>query len=222
MFNWLLSLVENPNIDPITDWFGHFILNNGIFAPIFLLLLDEAGVPLPIPGDIYIAYSGYLIKRGRLSYPEAFIMLLISVLLGSTILYYLSWRYGNIAVQRFGPLVHLDESKLKIVQTQFKKYGILAIIIGRHIPGFRVPVTVFAGMSKITYPTFIISTFISVIFWIAFYLSFGEKVGPRIMHLLHGNYTYLLLFLIPLILVSGTIFLLRVKKEKIKLPLMQK
>lgn len=217
MLNGLLSYFENSNIDRFTDWFGSFITHNGVIAPVLLLALEEAGVPLPIPGDVYVAYMGYLVSKGTLSFFPAFILLLTSVLIGSSILYYLSSLYGQRIVLKFGKYIHVNEKKLLRVEKYFKKYGILVIIFGRHIPGFRVPITFFSGMSGITYRTFILSTFISVIFWLLFYLSAGEQLGPKMLKLLHKSqnfYIYLLFFILFVIFIASAIYFRLYKNKK--------
>jgi membrane protein DedA with SNARE-associated domain len=175
--------------------------------------LEESGIPIPIPGDIVIAYTGFQVSKGLIPYFAAFALLLFSVLLGSSILYYLSARYGNKLVTRFGFFLHINEKKLLIVEEKFRKYGPWVIIIGRHIPGFRIPITVFSGMSKITYKTFIISTFLSVIIWIPFYLSVGAKLGPKSAKLLHGHPEYFYFAAIPFVLFVIYLIYLRFKHK---------
>lgn len=203
MLNSVLTFLEDSQLDPITDWLRFFTTHNGIFAPILLLMLEEAGIPLPVPGDIYVAYTGYLVSRGILTYFQAFILLLSAVLIGSSILYYLSAKYGQKLVLKYGQLIHLDEKKLVLVEDKFRKYGILVIIFGRHIPGFRVPITVFSGISGISYRNFIFSTFVSVVFWIAFYLELGGTLGRGIFKLLHQHNIYYLAFAIPFLIIFG-------------------
>lgn len=213
MFNNLLNFFELSRLDPLTDWLGVFITHNGILAPILLLVLEESGIPLPIPGDVYIAYTGYLVSKGSIPYLSAFIILLLSVLVGASILYYLSSRYGQLIVLKFGRYIHLNERKLFTVEKKFRKYGIWVIIFGRHVPGFRVPITVFSGMSGISYKTFILGTFISVIFWIAFYLSVGQQLGTKILNLLHAHYSYYILLLIPFLVFISFFIYIHLRKK---------
>ncbi len=174
------DIFESPLLDPVTNLFELFLTHQSVIAPILLLTLEESGIPLFVPGDIIIAYSGYNISRGRISFPIALTVIMISILVGSSILFWLSSRYGNTIIVKFGRFLHLHPERLLKVEKQFKKYGPLVIIFGRHIPGFRIPITVFAGMSGIKYRAFIISTFISTLFWVIFYLELGMKLGRKI------------------------------------------
>lgn len=194
-----------------------FLTHQGAYALLVLLLIEEAGIPLPIPGDVVIAYTGYEVSRGNIPYIGAFLLLLIAVLIGSSILYYLSARFGQKIVLTFGRYIHLNEKKLLTVEEKFRKYGPWVIIFGRHVPGFRIPITVFAGMSKISYKTFIISTFISVIFWIPFYLALGQQLGPKTMQLLRGYNKYFLIALIPFIVFIGSLIYLSCNRKLVVL-----
>ena len=177
----------------------HFLHRQIFLAPL-LLFIEEAGVPLPIPGDIVIAFIGYRITRGAISYGLAFGLILAAVLAGSTILYFLAKLWGQLIVVKLGKYFHLSEKSLKLVEDEFRKYGVWVIIFGRNIPIFRVPITFFAGMSGVKYSTFIGSTFISVIFWVAFYLYLGSRIGPMVIRTLLGHFRYLPLITIGLII----------------------
>jgi membrane protein DedA with SNARE-associated domain len=209
----MLSLLESHYLEPLTDLFEPLLVNQGIFVPFGLLLIEESGVPLPIPGDIIIAYTGYQVAKELIPYSVAFLGFLFAVLLGSSILYYLSSRFGQKLVLRFGRFLHLNERKLVTVEEKFKKYGPLVIIFGRHIPGFRVPITVFSGMSEVTYKTFIISTLISVVFWIPFYLSLGARLGPKTTTLLHGHPEYYFFAAVPLLIIIIVVLVSRLMRN---------
>jgi membrane protein DedA with SNARE-associated domain len=189
------------------------LLTHQIFlAPILLLTIEEAGFPLPI-ADFTIAYTGYQVSLGHISFLTAFIMLLIADLLGASILYFLCSRYGPHIIEKFGKYIHLDQHKLNLVEEKFRKYGSFFIIFGRHIPGFRIPITVFSGISEMTYVAFIISTFISIVWWIPFYLIVGQRLGSRTIQLLHANGWFALFFFLPLVFSIAPFFFLR-KKTK--------
>jgi membrane protein DedA with SNARE-associated domain len=81
--------------------------------------------------------------------PFAFVLLLLAVLVGSSTLYALSARSGQRIVLHFGNYLHVDAHKLLTVEEKFQQDGPWVIILGRHIPGFRIPITIFAGMSGI-------------------------------------------------------------------------
>lgn len=130
------------------DFIINFLTQQTYLAPIVLLFLEEAGFPLPT-ADFVIAYTGYHVSLGNISYTNAFFILLFADLLGSSLLYFLCHSYGAKAINKLSQYIDLDQHKLDLVAQKFGKYGPLAIIFGRHVPGFRIPITIFSGLSKI-------------------------------------------------------------------------
>ena len=81
---------------------------------------------------------------------------------------------------RFAHLVHLSPERLDRAERWFARYGVIAIIFGRHIPGFRVPITVAAGVFKVSYPLFAASVAVSTAIWAGVFILIGINFGPRI------------------------------------------
>lgn len=175
-----------------------WISQNSVLSVIFLLFIEESGIPLPIPGDAVLTYLGYAISRGAIGYWSAFSLVLAAVMGGSSILFYLAQKYGQSIVLRFGHLLHVSDAKLLYVEHKFKKYGAWVIIMGRHVPGLRIPITIFSGISGVTFRTFFWSTLLSVILWIPMYLEVGRRLGARAAHLFHTHQNFYILALAPL------------------------
>jgi membrane protein DedA with SNARE-associated domain len=204
------------SLDEFEDILTGFLIHQIYLAPVILLILEEIGVPLPF-ADLVIAYTGYQVAVGKIPYAVAYLILLISDIIGATILYLIARRYGKKIVDKFGKYIDLDLEKLNSVEGYFRKFGPLVIIVGRHIYGFKVPITLFSGISKMRFIVFLISLIVSDSFWIPFYLSIGKKLGPktiRLFHVYHVNHWYYLLILIPIILALFPFFLLRKGKPK--------
>lgn len=199
----LAELLEVPDVLSVS-----MLRRSGIAAPFILLAGEEAGVPLPIPGDILIAYVGYRASTGVVSFPVAFGALLAAVLVGSSFLYYVSSRWGVMLVERLGRYLHVSEERLASAERRFQAHGAWFIIIGRHIPGLRIPITIFCGVSGVRYPLFLASTVVSVVFWIAFWLIVGTRLGRKTVHLLQGARWYTVL--IPLGIVLGAVLVVRI------------
>jgi membrane-associated protein len=146
-----------------------------------LLYIEESGIPLPAPGDVFVMYVGAHVPRQLLSWIVAWLGLIGVVVLGATNLYLVSRRFGRRLVEgRFADLVHLSPERLARAERWFKRYGVIAIIFGRHIPGFRVPITVAAGIFKVSYPLFAASVAVSTAIWAGVFIVIGINFGPRL------------------------------------------
>lgn len=176
-------------IDRYSDFVEAFLRSNEVLAPLLLLILEEAGLPLLVPGDAILAYVGAAVKHSNypVSLITATIVAALAVLIGSSILYFISKRWGTILVRKLGKFLFIKESHIEHAEKLFAKYGVLTIIFGRHIPGMRAPITIFAAISGVKYPTFIISTFISAILWIYFWLNVGHRYGQDIQNIIHRH-----------------------------------
>lgn len=168
-----------------------------ISIPVVLLFLEEIAIPLPIPGEFFIVYDGYLVSQNAISYFKIFAMLLVSMTLGASILYFLSVRWGNEIVIKLGKYIHLNQQKLFHLEKMFNQHGRWLIIFGRIIPGFRIPITIFSGMSAITFKDFITNVLISNVLLISFYLYLGKIFGLKGQQILQQKYSGLFLLLLP-------------------------
>ena len=199
-------------IDSWDDVLIAFLQHQAILGAMLMVFIEEAGVPLPL-ADVVITYIGYKVSQGYLSYQAAFLLLLFADLAGTSVLYWFSSRYGQKLVLKSGKYIHLNKTNLLLAEKYYKKYGPLFIIFGRHIPGFRVPTTVFAGMSGVSYPVFIGCLFLSVVWWVPFYLSLGERLGPRAEIYFHAHTQFAWIFLLfPVIALVILFFILRKKQ----------
>lgn len=195
----LIEVLDTPDTI-IASMLRHSV----VALPILLLVAEEAGVPLPLPGDVVIAYIGFRASRGAIPYPVAFVALQAAVLGGASLLYYMSSRWGEKLVAKVGRFMHLNPDHLRSAERQFQTHGAWFIIVGRHIPGFRIPITVFCGISHVRYRLFLVSTFISTTFWIVFWLIVGSRLGPKTVHLLHGHHWYTI-FIPIAVMVAGAL-----------------
>jgi membrane protein DedA with SNARE-associated domain len=145
-----------------------------------LLYIEESGVPLPAPGDVFVMYVGAHVPRNLASWFVAWLGLIAVVVAGATNLFFISRRFGRrLAQGRFAEVVHLSPERLDKAERWFEKYGVIAIIFGRHIPGFRVPITLAAGVLRVKYSVFAASVAVSTAIWAGIVLLVGINFGPR-------------------------------------------
>ena len=173
--------LQEPNWwRPLTHAVRIFVLQHQTAGLFIVIFLEELGVPLPAPGDVAIAYGGYLTTTGAIPYPLAYVAVVSGAVLGSACNLTLSRRYGRPFIQRFGKYVGVTEGKLVRAEGIFKRWGPWAIIFGRHIPGMRIVLSALSGILGVPYTVFIPCVFVSALIWAAIFLEVGRRVGPRI------------------------------------------
>jgi membrane protein DedA with SNARE-associated domain len=169
------------NFVDLRDWFGGILRRFGAPGSLALLYIEESGVPLPVPGDVYVIYLGHLAAGYWLHLVGYWLAIIGIVVAGSTNLYWISRRWGVKLIEHpLARVFHLEPARLGKAQAWFDRWGILAMIFGRHIPGFRVPLTVVAGTLKFPYRLFVPSVAVSTAIWAGFFLLVGDKLGGAI------------------------------------------
>ena len=139
-----------------------------------LLLIEEAGIPLPIPGDIIIATVSTFPKTNYLFLVSTVIL---ATLAGSTILFTLSKKIGRPLLVKFGKYIKITPEKIKKIESWFQKRGGMAIVIGRLIPGLRIITPIVAGTFEVSYKTFWVYTTLAAFIWANIYFIVGKFFG---------------------------------------------
>jgi membrane protein DedA with SNARE-associated domain len=161
-----------------------------------LVGVEEAGVPLPVSGDLLIMYSASSVSRNPYAWLPLGLGFELMVLAGSSVLFLVSRRWGTRLLQgRVGMALHLTPARIKRAERWFKRWGIWAVIFGRYVPGFRVAVTVVAASFGLGYRVFITGVAISAAVWVTLFMTLGLLVGPQAERLLgaHQNSSLLVL-----------------------------
>jgi membrane protein DedA with SNARE-associated domain len=165
---------------PLTHALRLFVLEHQTGGLFVVILLEELGIPLPAPGDVAIAYGGYLTTTGSIPYPLAYLAVVSGAVLGSTCNLTISRRYGRPFIQRYGRYIGITDERLVRAEETFRRWGPWAIIIGRHIPGMRIVLSALSGILEVPYRVFIPCVVVSASIWAAIFLELGRRLGPRV------------------------------------------
>ncbi|HEV3234558.1 MAG TPA: DedA family protein [Candidatus Dormibacteraeota bacterium] len=195
------ALVDEDLFEPIVAGavgVRGILRTQGYLGAMGLLYVEESGIPVPAPGDVFVLYVGAHAPKQPLQWLAAFAGVIAAVLLGSSNLYLISRNFGRKLVEgRIGRVLHITPRHVARAEGWFERWGIWAIIFGRHIPGFRVPITVGAGLFRVPYRKFAVGVVISTVLWAGVFMYMGLRFGARIeaFMLLHRE-TY---WLIPVV-----------------------
>ena len=178
-----------------------FLRQHGGKAAILLLYIEESGIPVPMPGDVLVSYVG-LRSHGLLAWIASWLAIITAVALGATNLYLVARRWGRPLVEgRLGNAFHLTPQKLHRAERSFARWGPFALIFGRHIPGARVPITIAAGILRVSYPLFMGCVVVSTSIWAAIFMVIGDVIGNQVAAIVHAHpVAYLLIPALVLIL----------------------
>jgi membrane protein DedA with SNARE-associated domain len=182
------------------DLFGGWLKQFGSFAAGGLLTIEESGIPLPVPGDVFVMYTGHLLAHRYVLLVLAWLGLTGCALIGASLLYLVSQRWGRRLVEgEFGRIVHLNPGRVAIAENWCRRWGFWALVVGRHLPGCRIPVTVASGIFRIRYRVFAVAVGISTATWAGFFLAIGVTVGDRLQDLSSAHHNTYALVVISIV-----------------------
>lgn len=181
-----------------------------------MMAIESACVPLP--SEIIMPFSGYLVFTGRFSLLGVSFAGAIGCVLGSTLAYWIGYYGGRPAAEKYGKYILITSHDLDVADRFFKKYGNLAVFISRMLPVIRTFISLPAGISKMNFPKFIVYTFLGSLPFCYILAFVGEKLGENWNTL--GVYFHKFDVAIGLVILIGIIWFVRrhinIKKNKIK------
>ena len=153
----------------------------GAFAGIFL---EEAGVPLPVPGDVFIAALGASGRAGHASYLMTTLLVFTDTLSGSAVLFEISRRLGQPLLRRVGHRFGFDGARADRVEVWLTTHGSVTVALGRLVPGFRIVLTVAAGALRMGRTNFLVGAAAASILWAAIYYWLGYALGAGVTQMI--------------------------------------
>ena len=124
-----------------------FLIEHGVLAAFAYLALEEAGVPIPVPGDFLMLALGARAREGGIALWQVIAAMQAGTMLGSSLLYLLARRGGRGVVERFGPIIGIGPAQLDPAERQLQRHGARAVVLGRLLPGLRVLTAIAAASS---------------------------------------------------------------------------
>lgn len=153
-----------------------FFYAHNFTAVFVLVLIEEAGIPIPVPGDTLVMLAGARPHRTPLYDISMLLTASAAVFIGSSILYFVVRSKGRPLLERYGRYIHLNQRKLEIMERWFRRHGSVVIIFGRLIPGLRIPTTIMAGLSDIPYSVYAPTAAVAAVVWSVFYFFSGMLI----------------------------------------------
>jgi membrane protein DedA with SNARE-associated domain len=164
-------------IEPILDFVTFVISNLGYPGVIFLMILDSAMIP--IPSEIILVFSGYLVTTGTFEPVSVILAGSFGNVVGSILTYYFGLKFGRLFVLRFGKYFFIKENHLEYTEKLFQKYGDKISFLGRLLPAIRTYISLPCGIAKINLFKYSIYTFFGSVIWNTMFTYIGIQLGSN-------------------------------------------
>ncbi|MFH0807076.1 MAG: DedA family protein [Elusimicrobiota bacterium] len=162
-----------------------FISATGYYGIIAAMCIESACIPLP--SEIIMPFSGYLVATGRFTSVCGPWMALVYVsaagafgcVIGSIIAYVAGVWGGRPFLEKYVKYILISRHDMDNADRWFAKYGQLSAFISRMLPVIRTFISLPAGIGRVPFIKFIFYTFIGSFPW-CFLLSYiGYEFGKR-------------------------------------------
>ena len=165
----------------IVDFFNpQNIIQYGGLALLLFIIFAETGLFFGffLPGDSLLFVAGLLSTSKYIDQPVwlLIIFLVIAAFSGTCVGYY----FGAWAKRYFKPKddnLFYKPRYIEMARDFYKRYGMMAFIVGRFLPIVRTFVPILAGIVRIEFKKFLIYNFLGASLWIVSLVMAGHLLG---------------------------------------------
>lgn len=149
----------------------------GYGGVILLMAIESACIPLP--SEIIMPFSGYLVSRGEMNLWLVGVAGAVGCVVGSMAAYWVGMYGGRPLIEKYGRYVLVSHHDLDLADRWFAKYGEIIVFVSRMLPAIRTFIAFPAGVARMNIPRFIIYTFAGSLPWCLGLAYVGQKLGER-------------------------------------------
>jgi membrane protein DedA with SNARE-associated domain len=147
--------------------------------PGIVLLMAIESACIPLPSEIIMPFSGYLVFTGRFDLIWVATAGAIGCNLGSTVAYVVGYHGGRRLVERYGRYVLMSRQDLALVDRFFARFGGATVFVSRLLPVVRTFIAFPAGIARMPQARFQIYTFLGSWPWCYGLAYIGRELGER-------------------------------------------
>jgi membrane protein DedA with SNARE-associated domain len=155
-----------------------YISKYGYAAILTVIILQEIGMPNPIPVELLVFFTGYLSYKGVLYLPFVILTAIGADLVGASILYLIFYTSGIFLTRKKPKWLPVSEKKINQFREKINKGGWSSIFLFRLVSVTRGYAAVISGLLHINLRIYVPTVIMAAVTWTAFYSILGFILGP--------------------------------------------
>lgn len=164
-------------LSTIANWIIGVISALGYSGIILLMAIESANIPLP--SEIIMPFSGFLVAQGEMNLYLVGLMGAIGCVIGSIFSYWLGAWGGRPLIERYGKYILISHHDLDLADRWFKKHGEITVFVARLLPIIRTFISFPAGIARMNFWRFTIYSFLGSLPWTLGLAYVGQKMGEN-------------------------------------------
>lgn len=166
------------------------------------ILIKEAGIPIPVPGDLVVIGAGAAAGRGDIDPVVALIAIVTASIIGGALQYSLLRSVARPALLRL--LSRIGSAERVDRQTErLRSGGARSVAVARSTPGVRIVAIAASALAGIPAAAFIVGLALGNAAFIAAHFALGYLLGEPVVAAVNGLLGPLALGFIVLAVVGG-------------------
>lgn len=154
------------------------VISRSGYAGIVLLMGVESAC-IPLPSEIIMPFSGYLVSLGRFKLVGVALAGAFGCNVGSLVAYYVGAYGGRPLAEKYGRYVLVTRHDLELADRWFARYGEWTVFFSRLLPVVRTFIALPAGIARMNLLRFNIYTFLGSLPWCLALAYAGLQLGDR-------------------------------------------
>jgi membrane-associated protein len=149
----------------------------GLGAILGLLAVKEAGVPIPVPGDLVVIGAGIAAASGSFD-PLSGIVLIVAATIAGGIVHFLLVRGpGRLLIVRLLERLRVPESRIERLTERLRRTGATGVAVARMTPGVRIVAVAAAALAALQFPRFLLGLAVGNAVFTSAHFALGFAVG---------------------------------------------
>lgn len=164
------------SLEIITSYFTQY----GAIAIFIIVLLEYMNLP-GFPAGVIMPLSGIWAAKGNINFFWVMLITLAAGVAGSWILYFLGYAGGSLLLEKY---LHKFPKQRPAIERNFemiRQKGCFGIFLSKLIPMVRTLVSIPAGVLKINFVKYSISSALGVFLWNLVFVGAGYFLGDAVM-----------------------------------------
>ncbi len=196
--------------------FVNYINQYGYLAIFVLILIQEVGIPTPIPNEILMLFSGYLTYTHALNLYLVLLTVTAADFLGANILYSTFYLFGPAIIRNKPKWFPLSPEKINSISVKIASGGLWSVFLGRITPFIRGYISVIVGLLHIKPKSYVPITFLTASLVTCTYVLTGHLLGPYWEQVAAKLSTIKYSLLIVIVVIAGYFVIRYFRRKKAK------
>ncbi len=166
------------------------------------MAIEEAGLPLPAPTDVVIAFYGFRAREDPGALLTVVLVCALASTAGTLVPYWLSWRFGDPVAHKLARWIDVDPRRVDEWTTRIARHGFTYVLLGRLVPGLRVAMSLVAGTAHVPIYRFSPAVFAAASIYWTLWVGIGVVFGPAVRSIIGPAYIDYFLIALPAAVVA--------------------